>query len=117
MGWRDRFGREPCTATLVHCGTLTPLSLIITIRRLQLRPLGPNLPPGVCTSGQAPQDVGWDVASSSTTGEGWWTGDFGEGSTMCSGESAEGGGEEGAVVRLPLPQPPPALPPLPAFFA
>ena len=74
MGGSHRLGREPCTATLVHGGTLTPLSLIITIhvplRRLQLRPLGPNLPPGVCTSGQAPQDVRGDVASSSTTGEG-----------------------------------------------
>ena len=58
MGGSDRLEREPCTATLVYGGTLTPLSLIITIRRLQPRPLGPNLPPGVCTSGQTPQDVG-----------------------------------------------------------
>ena len=116
MGGSHRLGREPCTAMLVHGGTLTPLSLIITIRRLQLWPLSPNLPPGVCTSGQTPQDVAWDVASSSTTREGWWTGVSGEGSTLCSGESAKGGGEEGAAVRLPLPRPPPALHPLPAFL-
>ena len=112
MGGSHRHGREPCTPTLVHGGTLSHLLLILVSSST------PTSPSAVCCSGwsdQGLQVVQVDVASSSISG--WWTGVSEEGSTMqCSGESAGGGGEEAAAgVHLPFPRPPPALP-LPVFF-
>src|SRR3954465_3445080 len=112
MGGSHRHGREPCTPTLVHGGTLSHLLLIRSVQ------LGTSLPLRrvlLGWSGQGLQVVRVDIASSSTSG--WWTGVSEEGSTLqCSGESAGGGGEEAAAgVRLPFPRPPPALP-LPVFF-
>src|SRR4051812_28255075 len=78
----------------------------------------PASPSVVCWSGwsgQGLQVVQVDVASSSTSG--LWTGVSEEGSTLCSGESAGGGGEVAvAATRIPLPRTPPAFPPLPVFF-
>src|SRR4051812_41251473 len=72
---------------------------------LSTDPLAPASPSVMCFSGwsvQGLQVVRVDVASSSTSG--WWTGVSDEGSTLCSGESAGGGGEEAtATVRLPFP--------------
>src|SRR4051794_7216917 len=109
MGGSHRLGREPCTPTLVHGGTLKNLLLVTSfhrplgtnlhLRRVLLRLVRPGTPGRVCV----------DVASSSTTGVSE------EGSTLCFGESAGGGGEEAASVCLPFPQPPPAFPPLPVF--
>src|SRR3954471_19095308 len=109
MGGSDRWGREPCTTTLVHGGTLSHLLLISSVHR----PLGTSLPLSRLVRPGTPSRAG----GRSLLLQLRLVGVSEEGSTLqCSGESAGGGNEEAAAaIRLPFPRPPPALP-LPVFF-
>ena len=118
-----RHGREPCTTTLVDGAPSSSIS--VGSPPSSAWPLGPSgssgqVPhPDVCSS-----EVSW-AEGPSTRGswaEGSWTGvhvaSSSDESTLavtCSGETAGGGGEEGAlaVTLPPLPRP---CAPTPLFF-